>query len=334
MLVEAFQPGYLDSLGLGYGELKSMNPGLILVSITGFGQSGPYHNYKSSDLIGQAMSGILYTTGFPEDPPTSLGASQAYHMVSANAAIGALMALYHRDLTGVGQAVDVPMQGTTLRMSEMVPFTYWVSGKNRRRSGLEYYRMQRDNYDCRDGRVICSALGGGGAEQMLEWMESEGMSADLRDEKYAGVIAAMMGVSPPGFGGKKNVGQVTVKTLKDCPDEIAHIEEVWQAFLYTHTMEELFVGAQTRGVRLMPVNNVKNVVEDIGLKERRYFVDVSHPELDQVFTYPGAPYRISETPWRISRRAPLIGEHNLEIYREELGYSLKEIEELKRAGII
>jgi benzylsuccinate CoA-transferase BbsE subunit len=334
MLVETFQPGYLDSLGLGYQELKSMNPGLILVSITGFGQSGPYHSYKSSDLIGQAMSGILYTTGFPEDPPTSLGASQAYHMVSANAAIGALMALYHRDGTGVGQAVDVPMQGTALRMSEMVPFTYWVSGRNRRRSGLEYYRMLRDMYDCKDGRVVCSALGGGGAEEMLEWMESEGMSADLRDEKYAGVIAAMMGASPPGFGGKKNVGQVTVKTLKDYPDEIAHIEEVWQAFLNTHTMEELFVGAQTRGVRLMPVNNVKNVVEDVGLRERRYFVEVSHPEVDQVFTYPGAPYRLSETPWRISRRAPLIGEHNLEIYREELGYSRKEIEELKRAGII
>jgi len=334
VLVETFQPGYLDSLGISHEMIRAINPGLIHVSITGFGQTGPYSSFKSSDLIGQAMSGILYTTGFPEDPPTSLGASQAYHMVSANAAIGALIALYHRDLTGVGQDVDIPMHGTNLRMSEMVPFTYWVSGRNRRRSGLEYYRMQRDMFDCKDGRVVCSALGGGGAEQMLEWMESEGMAADLREEKYAEVIAAMMGAAPPGMGSKRNVSQGHPKSLKDYPKEIAHIEEVWQVFLNTHTMEELFVGAQTRGVRLMPVNNVRNVVEDIGLKERKYFVDVSHPELNQGFTYPGAPYSLSETPWRISRRAPLIGEHNLEIYGEELGYGMKEIEEMKKAGTI
>jgi len=334
ILVETFQPGYLDSLGLNHEILRAINPRLIHVSITGFGQAGPYSCFKSTDLIGQAMSGILYTTGFPEDPPTSLGASQAYHMVSANAAIGALIALQYRDLIGNGQNVDIPMQGTNLRMSEMVPFTYWVSGRNRQRSGLEYYRMQRDNFDCKDGRVICSALGGGGAEQMLNWMESEGMAGDLRDEKYVDVIAAMMGAAPPGRGSKRNVNQRPPKSLKDYPDEIPHIEEVWQTFLNTHTMEELFVGAQTRGVRLMPVNNVKNVVEDIGLKERNYFVDVSHPELERIFTYPGAPYRLSETPWRISRRAPLIGEHNLEIYGEELGYGLNEIEEMKKAGTI
>jgi crotonobetainyl-CoA:carnitine CoA-transferase CaiB-like acyl-CoA transferase len=84
----------------------------------------------------------------------------------------------------------------------------------------------------------------------------------------------------------------------------------------------------------MPVNKVNNVVEDIGLKERNYFVEVSHPELERTFTYPGAPYRLSETPWRISRRAPLIGEHNPEIYGKELGYGMKEIEELKKAGTI
>ncbi|MCX6007047.1 MAG: CoA transferase, partial [Chloroflexi bacterium] len=224
--------------------------------------------------------------------------------------------------------------GTNLRMSEMVPFTYWISGKNRYRTGLEYYRMQRDIFDCKDGRVVCSALGGGGAEQMLEWMESEGMAADLRDEKYADVIAAMMGAAPPGSGSKRKASQGPLKSLKDYPQEMAHVEEVWQAFLNTHTMEELFVGAQTRGVRLMPVNDAKTVMEDIGLKERQYFVDVSHSELNQVFTYPGAPYRLSETPWRISRRAPLIGEHNLEIYGEELGYGIGEIEELKKDATI
>ena len=334
ILVETYQPGYLDSLGLGYPALKIINPRLILVSITGFGQTGPYCNYKSSDLIGQAMSGILNTIGFPDDPPTSLGACQTYHMVSANATIGALMALYYRDATGEGQSIDVPLQGTNLRMSEMVPFTYWISGKNRYRSGLEYYRMQRDIFDCKDGRVVCSALGGAGAEKMLEWMESEGRAADLRDDKYALVIALMMGASVYGKGSQQKTDLAAGKGLRDYPDELSHIEEVWEAFLKSHTREELFVGAQTRGVRLMPVNDAKSVVEDIGLKEREYFVGVKHPELDETFTYPGAPYRLSETPWKISRRAPLIGEHNTEIYVKELGYDLKQIEQFKQNGII
>ena len=324
ILVETYQPGYLDSLGLGYHALKIINPELIFVSITGFGQTGPYSNYKSSDLIGQAMSGILNTIGFPDDPPTSLGACQTYHMVSSNAAIGALIALYYRDTTGEGQWIDVPLQGTNLRMSEMVPFTYWISGKNRYRSGLEYYRMRRDIFECKDGRVVCSALGGAGAEKMLEWMESEGMAADLRADKYAPVIALIMGVSVLEVG----------KGLRDYPEEADHIDEVWGSFLKTHTMEELFVGAQTRGVRLMPVNDAKSIVEDIGLKERKYFVDVSHPELNETFTYPGAPYTLSETPWHISRRAPLIGEHNFDIYVKELGYDLKHIEDLKQNGTI
>jgi len=165
-------------------------------------------------------------------------------------------------------------------------------------------------------------------------MESEGMAADLKDDKYEPVIALMMGASVYGKGSKQKVSLEAGKGLRDYAEEADHIDDVWEAFLKTHTREELFVGAQTRGVRLMPVNDAKSVVEDIGLKERKYFVDVSHPELSTIFTYPGAPYRLSETPWRVSRRAPLIGEHNIEIYVEELGYDLKHIEDLKRNGTI
>ncbi len=335
IIVETFSPGYLDLWGLSYATLKKINPKLILVSITGFGQIGPYKDFKASDLIGLATSGILYTLGFPEDPPTSIGASQAYHMVSANAAIGALMALLCRDEIGEGQWVDVPMQGTNIRMSEMVPFTFWISGKNRKRSGLEFYRARRDIFECKDGRVVCSALGGGGAEKMLEWMESEGMAADLREETYAPIIALLMGASPYGKGSQDKINMAEAgKKLRDYPKESDHIEQVWEAFLMTHTMVELFVGAQTRGVRLMPVNNVKNVVEDTGLKERGYFVDVEHPELKDTLLYPGPPFRLSETPWNISRRAPLVGEHNNEIYEKEIGISKEKLARLRAEKVI
>ncbi|MBW2370382.1 MAG: CoA transferase, partial [Deltaproteobacteria bacterium] len=97
IMVETFPPGHLHSMGLGYPVLKKINSSLILVSITGFGQSGPYRDFTSSDLVAMAVSGVLYTMGFPEDPPTTVGASQAFHMASANGAIWALMALFHRD---------------------------------------------------------------------------------------------------------------------------------------------------------------------------------------------------------------------------------------------
>lgn len=325
IVVETFSPGYLDSIGLGYEKMKEINQEIILVSITGFGQKGPYKDYKLTDLTGLAVSGVLYTMGFPEDPPTTLGGNQAFHMVSANAAIGALIAVFNRDMGGGGQWVDVPMQGTVLRMSEMAPFTYWVKGVSRGRSGLEYYRSLRDNFPCKDGRVICSALGGAGADRMLGWMENEGMSADLGNEKFTEVISLMK---------KATIGDAATKRLAlEFKDEVAHIEDVWEAFLMTHTREELFVGAQSRKVRLFPVNDARSVVEDVGLKERSYFVEVEHDELGRSITYPGPPYRLSATPWTISKRAPLIGEHNNEIYEGELGLTKSEIENFKSLKI-
>ncbi len=336
IMVETFKPGYLARMGLGYPALKKINPLLILVSITGFGQTGPYREYESSDLIGLATCGLLYTMGFPDDPPTTLGASQAYHMASASAAIGALIALQHRDKTGKGQWVDVPIQGTCLRLSEMAPFTYWLVKSNRKRTGFEVYRGLRDIFRCKDGRIVCSALGGAGAETMIEWMDSEGMAGDLKSGKYDHVITLMMGGFP--YGKTKSTKDVdlnkTKRSLQSYVAEVRHIEEIWEAFLMTHTKEELFVGAQTRRVRLMPVNDAKDVVEDIGLKARNYFVDVEHPELKDSLKYPGPPYRFSQTPWELFKRAPLIGEHNLEIYKNELGFTKEKLAILKAANVI
>ena len=326
MVIETAQPGYLNSLGLGYDQLKELNPKLIMVSITGFGQTGPFSKYKISDLVALAVGGVLFTMGFPDDPPTSLGGLQAYHMASSNAAIGALIALHYRDKTGEGQWVDIPMQGVVLRMSEMAPFTYWIKGASRGRTGLEYYRSLKDNFPCKDGRVVCSALGGAGADAMLNWMESEGMEKDLRSKRFEEVVKLIRTAT---IGDK-----ATRRLSEEFTAEVAHIENVWQAFLMTHTREELFVGAQTRGVRLFPVNDAKSIAEDIGLAAREFFVEVDHNELGETITYPGAPYRLSKTPWTINKRAPFIGEHNKEVYGVELGFSAEKINYLKKSAII
>ena len=332
IMVEDFSPGHLAAQGLGYENLKEINPGLILVSISGFGQSGPYRSFETADIVALAMIGLAYTLGFPEDPPGTLGASQTFHMASANAAIGALMSLHHRDVTGQGQWVDVPVHGTCLRMAEMVALMYWLQGTNRKRSGFEYYRGLRDLFPCKDGHVICSVLGGSGADKILEWMENEGMVGNLREPACADAIAAIKGVAPGrGTQAAKDEGGPRMSDLKET---MQHVEDIWQAFLKTHTKEELFVGAQTRGIVLMPVNTVKDIVEDIGLKARDYFVQVKHPELGETLQYPGAPYRLSETPWRLSRRAPFIGEHNKEVYETELEISKEELVALHGRNVI
>ena len=331
IVVETFAPGYLASIGLAYEALKALNPRLILVSISWFGQTGPYRDFQSSDLITQAMTGLMYTIGFPEDPPTAIGASQTYHMASAHAAMGALMALYHRDAAGEGQWVDVPVEGACMRMADMVALMYWVEGTVRKRSGFEYYRGLQDVWPCKDGFIICSALGGGGADAILEWMESEGKAADLRTEAYADVVAAIKGAAL-GVGGAQGTADRKPK-LRDLRAAQKHVEEVWQSFLMTHSMEELFVGAQSRGVVLMPVNTAKEVVEDIGLRDRNYFVEVDHPELGCTLKYPGAPYRLAETPWTLRSRAPRIGEHTAEIY-QALGLSREQLDTLRTENVI
>jgi crotonobetainyl-CoA:carnitine CoA-transferase CaiB-like acyl-CoA transferase len=331
IMVETFEPGYLASIGLDYAVLKETNPRLILVSVSWFGQNSPYKDFKASDLIIQAMIGLMYTIGFPEDPPVAIGASQTYHMAATHAAMGALMALYHKETTGEGQWVDIPVLGTCLRMADMVALMYWVEGTIRKRSGFEYYRGLQDLWECKDGSIVCSALGGAGADGILEWMNSKGLAGDLLDEAYSDVIAAIKGSAGGGRGGGKQ--GASAPKLRDLKSAQKHVEEIWQTFLMAHTKEELFVGAQERGVVLMPINTAKDLVEDIGLRERNYFVDVEHPELGATVKYPGPPFRMAATPWSIRRRAPLIGEHNLEVY-EEIGFSKEQLAEMLATKVI
>ena len=130
VLLESFQPGYLDSQGLGYEGLSDGNPGLVYASLTPFGKTGPYRDYKGSDLVGFAMGGYMYATGWPDTPPNKLWGLQAFHTTSNRAFIGILIALYHRMATGQGQQVDVSMQEAVTATTEHVNTTYNYTGEN------------------------------------------------------------------------------------------------------------------------------------------------------------------------------------------------------------
>lgn len=330
VMVETFPPGHLDGMELGYPVLRGMNPGLILASITPFGQTGPYRGFKASDIVGQAMGGVMYLAGFPEDPPNRLYGSQAYHMASVQAACGILTALYVREIAGEGQHVDVSMQEAVAIAQESAMQTYDLRGEIRQRtgvSGLAPAHPAMGTFECKDGYVNIFMLTGQWSE-LLDWMESEGMAGDLR-ERHQGVIDKLNDLL--FIFGLAMDQEAYARFLKE---EYPPVDERLRAFLRSHTKQELYDGAQKRRLQVSMVSTIEDLLENPQLEALGYFVHVEHPELGATLKYPGAPYQLSETPWRVQKRAPLIGEHNLEIYEKELGFSREELILLKQGGVI
>jgi benzylsuccinate CoA-transferase BbsE subunit len=304
ILVETFRPGYLDSIGLGFSALKEINPGLIMTSITPFGQTGPYKDFKSSDLIGLAMGGFLFICGWEDEPPSRVGGSQAYNIASVHACAATLIALYHRDMTGEGQRVDVSMQQCVAHSLQWVTQMYDLQKRIMARSGRLGVPLQ----ECKDGWTNFIALFDW--DLLVDWLKSGGGEADLDDDKFKDMDYQIR------------------------PEVRQHITDVTDAFTKSHNKRWVCEEGQKRGIIAIPCNNARDVVENPQLVSRNFFVDVEHPDLGDTLKYPGAPYRFAETPWKIKRRAPLIGEHNSEIYSKELGLTSKQIALLKERGVI
>jgi benzylsuccinate CoA-transferase BbsE subunit len=328
VVLETYTPGYLEGCGLGYTVLKKINPSLIMASITPFGQTGPYSAFKGTDIVGQAMGGVMYLAGFPEDPPNRLYGSQACHMASVQAASGILTALYARELIGEGQLVDVSMQEAVAIAQESAMQTYDLRREIRKRtgsSGLVPSHPAMGTYPCKDGYINFFIIDW---PTLLDWMESEGMIGDLREKHKETLdkISDLMLI----FGLIMNL-QAYDKFLSE---EFPPVEEQLKAFLMSKTKLELYEGAQTKRLQISMVSTVEDLLASPQLKALDYFIDVPHPELGATLKYPGAPYHLSATPWQISRRAPLLGEHNLEIYEKEMGFPREKIIQLKQGGII
>ncbi|MBI2887596.1 MAG: CoA transferase [Chloroflexi bacterium] len=299
IVVETFQPGYLAGLGLSFPELHALNPRLILTSITGFGQTGPYSQYKATDLIGLAMGTQLNLCGFQDRAPVRTGASQGHHQASLHAAAATMVALFWRDLSGEGQHVDVSMQEAVAADLQWTMALYDLTGVIRNREGS---RLS----PCLDGYVRHNL--GAGWDDLVEWMAGEGMAEDLAE---------------PGYQ------EVTVRRAQQ-----AHINEVLNSFLATHTKAEIYREAVARRLPICPSSTAAELAEDPHLNARSFFMPVEHPELGESFLYPGPPVRMTETPWVMERRPPHIGEHNQEVYCGRLGLAAEELRELQRRGVI
>ncbi|MFH1382669.1 MAG: CoA transferase [Chloroflexota bacterium] len=319
-VIESFPPGYLAGLGLAYTDLSTLNPGLIMTSISPFGQDGPYRDFKASDLTLWCLGGMAYVSGDPDRPPVQVSCPQAYLHGAAAAAAATLIALYHREMTGEGQPIDVSIQEAVIPTLMNVPQFWDVSGTVLKRAGifrtgLSTTANQRLVWRCKDGYVNFPMFGGmQGARTnrgLVRWMESENMSdgylSDIKWEEF-------------------NMANAT-------QEQFDRFEGPISRFFLNHTMAELYQGAIERDIMLYPVYSAKEVHDDIQLQARNFWSNIEHEELGETLVYPGSPFVLSGRRPGL-RRAPLIGEHNEDIYCGELGFSGRKISSLRRAGAI
>jgi benzylsuccinate CoA-transferase BbsE subunit len=322
-VIECFPPGFMKNLGLDYASLSPINPRIIMTSITPFGQSGPYSQYKSSDIVGLAMGGLMYLMGDPERPPVRVRAQQAYAQASAQAAAGTMVAHYYRETSGEGQHVDVSVQEAVSNTLDTTQQAWDLQKLIFKRTGCSRAlgdRVVRAIYACKDGYMACWSPND--LKILTQWVEEAGFSDD------AGELSKLIEVWEQVEGGKMSLSQALTQ------EELNRFQELRMPFLKAHTKNELYKKAVDNHFGWVPVQTPKNLLEYSQLKARNYFVKVEHPELNDIITYPGAPYKLSETPWRIKNRAPLIGEHNQEIYEKELGLSKEDLIVLKQAKVI
>ena len=310
VVLETYQPGFLDSLGLGYPELSGLNPGLVYVSVTPFGQTGPYKDYKASDLVGFAMGGFMYMTGWPHTPPTRLWGSQAYHTASNWAFAAALLALYDRLNTGLGQHIDVSMQEAVTMSTQHVNAAYAYEGRTYVRAGFLHTGQMVCTWKCKDGYCSITTNTRKAWDELRAWMAEEGMVGDLMDEKYDNHFI---------LRGTDVVEQIDAQIGK------------WAMH---HTRHEIHEWGQSRHHPFGYAATPSEMIENPQLWDRGFFTKVEHPELDAAFVYPGAPYKLSDSPWELRSEAPSIGQHNMEVYRDELGLSSEELETLGSGGVI
>jgi benzylsuccinate CoA-transferase BbsE subunit len=310
IIVETFPPSYLDGLGLGYGTLKEDDPRLVLTSITGFGQTGPHKCFKSSDIVASALGGSMYVTGHEEDPPMTLAGSQAHLMASVCAAASSMIALYRSSISGEGQHIDISVEETNVSATHISGVGKWLDDNIiPRRAGTSLFAsVPSGAYPCKDGLVYLMVNRPLHWKALAQWIHE---------------ITGNQEVLSPVFEGPSSNRQ-EYRELLD-----VYISDLTSQF----TVDEIYHEGQRRHIAFTPVNTAAAVAQDAHLAARNYFVEVEHGAGGH-FRLPGAPYRHSATPWKITRPAPGIGQHNDEIYSAELAVPAEALRALKADRII
>lgn len=320
-VIETSAPGTAKETGADPRTLAKVNPGAVIVSITNYGQTGPARNLPASDIVGSAMGGHMYLNGSDERGPVRTTAPQSYAQVNLQAAVGAVIALYARGANdGLGQHVDVSMQEAMANAMDNAQQTWDILQINNRGPGSG--RMvggrvgPRYIYETADGWVAALGLGGligANSAVMIDWLDQTGEAGPL---------------TAPHWRERLSV----VQPLEEGEQEL--VVGLLQKFCRSRRKDDLVREAQARGAGWAPVYSPREIVESDQLAARDYWVQVRHEDIGETFVYPGAPWKLSGTPWKQRGRAPHLGEHTAEVYGDVLGLDAEEVAKLRRSMVI
>jgi crotonobetainyl-CoA:carnitine CoA-transferase CaiB-like acyl-CoA transferase len=304
MVLQNFSPGVMDEMGLGYEALKAINPGVILINVSGFGQYGPYRDRRAFDPIGQAMAGVMYDTGPEDGPPVRCGPPIIDRITALHATIGALAALHRRAQTGQGQALDVCLLDSAFTLMEIPIAHYLATGKEPRRSGNGAGAISPANtYRASDGWVYLLAV------QQKMW------------ERFCWAVRREDLLDDP------RVSSVQQRTKNS-----AWVDEQVSAWVKDRTVAEVLETLAPAGVPVGPVHTIPQAAKDPHLWEREMLVETDDRQGGRTFVA-GLTVKFSETPGAVGP-IPRAGEHNDEIYSGLLGHSSAELKAWRAAGII
>jgi len=326
VVLESFAPGYLDKIGLGYEDLYKVNPGIILTSITGFGQEGPYKSFKDPDIVVRALGGLIYTTGYEDRPPLNPGYQHTFIIGAMYAAVGTMIALQHRHLTGLGQHVDASVQQACVVVaSAEIEGPYALFGRILSRHG-----RARGSVTLKDGTIFYNPL-------LWECKDGDiAFNLLLNQTSVKSNLALMEGIKKDGIDiGFLGQWEWDKKGWKDIsPEQAKEVVNILSQFFRKHTKAELLDMAIKNRFQLGPCNDAGDVLNHPQLLARDYWKEIPHPELGASLKYPGGAVKMSGAECGVRRRAPLIGEHNLEIYKKELKLSDNRIRSLQERKVI
>ncbi|MCC6764363.1 MAG: CoA transferase [Deltaproteobacteria bacterium] len=322
-LIESETPGIQAARGLDYDALAAVNPRLVYVSITPFGQTGPKATWADSDLVLLAAGGPLRLAGDEDRAPLRVGVPQAYAHAAAEAAGAALVAHHERARSGRGQHVDVSAQQAVTLATQSYLLSSAIGFPDARRisGGVGMGPLSvRFVHPASDGHVSITFLFGSSVgpftRRLMHWIADEGgCDAATRDKDWIRFFDQM-------FSGEESFA------------EVVRVQALVAAFTRTKTKAELLRAAVERDLLIAPVATTREVVESAQLAARDYWRELDHPELGRTVRYPGPFARASATPLRHRRRPPTVGEHNREILGGELGLDDADLARLAAEGVI
>lgn len=304
-LLENFRTGTMEKWNLGYEQLSAINPGLIMIRVTGFGQNGPYALRAGYGSIGEAMGGIRNLAGDPSTPPSRVGLSIGDSLAATYACLGALMALQHRNRTGQGQVVDSAIYEAVLAMMESTIPEYTEAGFTRERTGATLPKVAPSNvYSTSDGEILIAANQDSVWKRMAEAMGQPQLGGD------------------PRFATHHARGEHQVE-----------LDDMISAWTKSWSSADLLAHLETHGVPAGKIYKAPDMLEDPHFKARESIIKVPHPAFQNLWMQNVFP-KLSETPGEVAWAGPELGQHNEEIYGDILGMSRQQMSSLHNDGVI